>query len=322
MGFARQIRPKHDNRTRELRRRILGHSVVKVLVTGSEGLVGHFLAPRLESAGFSIARFDLKRSKAEDIRNPHALAAAVADVEGIVHLAAVSRVIWGEQDPENCIATNVTAVRNTLDLVAKSKLRPWLFFTSSREVYGDPDHLPVTEEADLRPLNTYARTKLEGERLVQAARAAGLTANIARLASVYGWAGDHDDRVAPAFAAAAARGGQLRVDGPANTLDFTFVEDVVGGLTSFISTTANGTTLPIIHFASGSGTSLGELAKIAARNARKPVDLVEEEPRSYAVSRFVGEPSRARKLLGWSATMPVEQGMKQLIDQYAAMKQP
>lgn len=305
-----------------MHRRILGQGVLRVLVTGSEGLLGHFLVPRLETGGFSVARFDLRRSKAEDIRDPQALAAAMADVEGIVHLAAVSRVVWGEQNPANCIATNVTAVQNILDLATKSKLRPWIFFTSSREVYGDADRLPVIEEANLRPLNTYARTKLEGERLIQVASAAGLTANIARLASVYGWAGDHDDRVAPAFASAAARGGQLRVDGRANTLDFTFVNDVVDGLARFISATASGSTMPIIHLASGRGTSLGELAKIAARNARKPVEVLEGEHRSYAVSRFVGDPSRARKLLGWSATTPIERGMKQLIDQYAAMKQP
>ena len=289
-----------------------------ILVTGSEGLIGRHLSPRLESVGLSIRRFDIRRSTAEDIRDRNAMAAAVDNVHGIVHLAAVSRVVWGERDPANCIATNVTALHELLELASRSKSRPWMFFVSSREVYGNAAYLPVPEHAPLQPINVYARTKQEGERHVLAARESGLVTNIARLSSVYGWAGDHEDRVAPAFALRAARGGRIRIDGRQHTLDFTFIDDVVDGLSRFVAATARGECLPTIHFSSGFGTSLEGLARIAIDHARKPVEVVEEPPRSYAVSRFVGDPSRAATLLGWSAKTLVEHGMKQLIDQYVA----
>jgi nucleoside-diphosphate-sugar epimerase len=57
-----------------------------ILVTGSAGLVGRRLVPRLESAGFSTRGFDIHRSPLEDVRNAEALASAIGDVEGTVHL--------------------------------------------------------------------------------------------------------------------------------------------------------------------------------------------------------------------------------------------
>jgi UDP-glucose 4-epimerase len=289
-----------------------------ILVTGSAGLVGHFLVPRLKQEGFATRGFDIRRTPAEDVRNAEAFASAIDGVEGIVHLAAVSRVVWGERDPENCIATNITGLQTLLETAAKSKTKPWILFASSREVYGNATDLPVSEDAPLRPINLYARTKQEGERRVQAAREVGLVTNIARLSSVYGWIGDHDDRVVPAFAIAAARGGRIRVDGKTNTLDFAFVDDVVEGLTRFVIATARGERLPVIHFVSGKGLSLGGLADIALSHARKPVDLTEGIQRDYAVSRFIGDPTRAAKLLNWSAALSVEAGMKRLVDAYVA----
>lgn len=293
-----------------------------ILVTGSEGLIGCHLSQKLASIGYPIRRFDIRRSAAEDIRNRQALAGAMVGVEGIVHLAAVSRVVWGERDPAKCVATNVTALQNLIDIAARSTSRPWVLFASSREVYGNSGRLPISEDAPLKPINVYAQTKQEGEKRVLAARDSGLVTNVARLSSVYGWSGDHQDRVAPAFALAAVRGGRIQVEGCANTFDFTFVDDVTDGLLRFVIATARGERLPAIHLASGAGTSLATLAQIAADNARKPVEVVEERPRPNGVGRFIGDPARAAALLGWSATVPVQEGMKRLINQYAARDKP
>jgi nucleoside-diphosphate-sugar epimerase len=293
-----------------------------VLITGSEGLIGRHLSPRLANCGFGLRAFDIRRSPQEDIRDGHARAEALDGVEGVVHLAAISRVVWGERDPANCAATNVTALRGLLDIAIRAARRPWVVFVSSREVYGNAAGLPVDEEAPLRPMNVYARTKCDGELLARQARDAGLVVNVARLSSVYGCVDDHADRVVPAFAKAAACGGSIRVDGPSNTLDFTFIDDVTEGLAGLIAATARGEVFPPIHFVSGRGTTLGALAELAVSRARAPVETIEASSRDYDVSHFVGNPARARALLGWSATVPIAVGLKRLIAGFAATRFP
>jgi len=81
-----------------------------ILVTGADGLVGRHICALLRGANIAHRPFDLKLSPSEDIRNRPAVAEALKGVRGVVHLAAVSRVVWGERDPMLCAATNVDAL--------------------------------------------------------------------------------------------------------------------------------------------------------------------------------------------------------------------
>jgi nucleoside-diphosphate-sugar epimerase len=291
-----------------------------ILVTGSEGLIGRYLTQTLLDSGHEVRRFDIVRSPAEDVRNAVALAKAIHGVSGVVILGAVSRVIWAERDPARCTATNIDALSTIIRLCLEQKKRPWILFASSREVYGNAEQFPVAEDAPLRPVNLYARSKVKGEALIGEARDAGLIANICRLSSVYGCPLDHRDRVAMAFAQAASFGGTIRLEGADNILDFTSVQDVTRGLALQIGATAQGERLPPIHFVSGQGTTLADLAGIACRNARNIISLEETVPRSFDVPRFVGDPSRAKALLGWSAGTAIQEGLPVLIDDICAMQ--
>ncbi len=276
---------------------------MRVLVTGSDGLVGSALAPALVRAGMDVVPFDLVRG--DDIRDPASLA-KIGPFDGVVALAAVSRVVWGQRDPATCIATNVGGTRNILD--AARRHGAWVVFASSREVYGQPDHLPVAEDHPLRPLNVYAETKVAGEALV---RAADLRTAIVRLSSVYGSPHDHADRVVPAFCRAALANRPLRVEGRDHRFDLVWLDDVVDAL-SIISRRVKEQSLPDLHLVSGKGSTLGELAGMAIAAAGGGV-AVDGPPRDYDVSAFVGDPRRARQLLGWSATTPVDVGVRRLV---------
>ena len=99
-----------------------------------------------------------------------------------------------------------------------------------------------------------------------AARETGLNASILRFSNVYGDAKDHPDRVIPAFAGAAARGGEIRVEGSHLAFDFTHVEDVATGIEAMVQLLAAGDRAPLpIHFVSGVSTTLGQLASMAQR---------------------------------------------------------
>ena len=286
-----------------------------ILITGSEGLIGSALRAALAARGTEVGGLDIRgpRGEAGDVRDAPCVRDSVAGCRGIVHLAAVSRVVWGERDPQGCRDVNVGGLRNVTQAAVGSTRRPWLVFASSREVYGQPYHLPVTEDAPLRPVNMYGRCKVEGERLVEAARAKGLRAAVVRLSNVYGSTRDYPDRVLPAFARAAVRGTVLRVEGEDNAFDFTHLDDTVRGLVALTKLLSEGETPPPIHLLTGQSTTLGQLAALAVELAGTAAPIVRGPPRAFDVSRFHGDPSRAQKLLGWVPRVGLREGLGRLI---------
>lgn len=291
----------------------------KILVTGSSGLVGAALVPALRNKGIEVIGLDMRADCAArgDVRDVARVFREVARVDGVVHLAAVSRVVWGERDPALCRATNLGGLHNVLDAAARSARAPWVIFASSREVYGQPDSLPVNEDAPLRPMNVYGNVKAEGEHLVTQAQHAGQRACIIRLSNVFGSTSDHADRVVPSFARAAATGADLRVDGLDHTFDFTHIDDVVRGILALIELLGTGDRLPVpIQFVSGKPTTLGELAKLAIRLGGSGSSIRVAEPRNFDVARFYGNPSRAKALLGWQAQVKLGCGLARLVQAF------
>jgi UDP-glucose 4-epimerase len=242
---------------------------------------------------------------------------AISRCDGLVHLAAVSRVVWGERAPASCWATNVGGLRNLLKAAASSPSQPWVIFASSREVYGQPERLPVTEDCPQRPVNTYGRSKVEGERLVEAARRDGLRACTVRLSNVFGATSDHADRVVPAFARGAVACQELRVDGPDHSFDFTYIDDVARGIVELAELLESSKVAPSpIHFVSGTPTTLGELATMAIRLAKSGSTIRHARPRDFDVASFFGDPARARELLGWRPRVDLEVGLARLIQAF------
>lgn len=294
----------------------------KILITGSSGLIGRALIPLLSQQHFQHIAFDKAYPKKHpsygDITDIATLRRAMSDCVGVINLAAVSRVIWGEQDPELCRLTNFQGVQNVLQVALEQANPPWVIFSSSREVYGQPESLPVHEDMPLQPMNVYARAKRDAEQAVLAARQQGLQTAIVRLSNVYGCTQDHVDRVVPAFARAAALGRAMRVDGWKHTFDFTHVSDTARGIFALIERLQAGARdLPPIHLLTGQPTTLGQLATLANRLGQGTSTINEAQERDFDVARFYGNPSRAEKLLDWSAKVSIEQGLKQLIADFS-----
>jgi UDP-glucose 4-epimerase len=252
-----------------------------------------------------------------DIRDIESVAAAMENCTGVIHLAAVSRVVWGQRDPLRCREVNVEGTKNVLAAAAARGARaPWVLVASSREVYGQASDFPVPESAPYRPLNAYARSKVEVENIAVSSKKDGLRTSVVRFSSVYGDIVDHSDRVAPRFARLAAEGGTLLVDGEDTTLDFTHIDDITGGLRIMTELLAAGDgPLPPVHFVSGRGTTLQELANIAVTSAGSGIVEV-GPPRDYDVNKFIGDPSRAEQLLGWRSSTGLEEGTKRLVDDF------
>ncbi len=292
-------------------------------MTGSSGLIGRTLSTLLTSKGIEVVKFDLQPSSETgclDIRDGRAVDAAMSGIDGVIHLAAVSRVLVAEADAKTCWATNVMGLRNVIESMFMTRPRSWLIFASSREVYGQSARQPVKEQFDTRPVSTYGASKLEGERLVLQARNCGLQTAVVRLSNVYGCVHDHPTRVAPAFARAAAAAGQLRVDCATSAFDFTHVQDVCDGIWRLADLLSKQPWEPFpIHLVSGRATSLTELATLAQSCSRVPSTMVYGQPRVNAVTHFRGDPARAAALLGWRAATRLEDGMRRLVDKFAQL---
>lgn len=292
---------------------------MRILITGSAGLVGASMQEwARRQSNIQIATFDVRDSAAEDVRNIDSLRECMAKCEGVIHLAAISRVVWSERDPELCWATNVGGTLNVLRAAVDARRRPWLLFASSREVYGQPSQLPATEDTRREPINVYGRAKLEAERLFERARADGLQTAIVRLSNVYGRTDDHRDRVIPAFCHGAATRQPLRIDGRSHVFDFTHVRDTVEGLGAVVGVLAAGErSLPPIHLLTGQPTTLLQLAELANAAADGRCELIDGTERSYDVARFWGDPGRARELLGWGARISIAEGVRELVGRFA-----
>ncbi len=284
---------------------------MRVLVTGSEGLVGATLVDWLRARGDEVVDFDIQKD-GSDIRDADAVQRAMAGCDGVVHLAAVSRVAWGEADPDLCDDINITGTSVILQAAVAAENRPWVLFASSREIYGDPDAFPVREDARVAPVNTYGRSKAAGEGLVRAAAAEGLRCAILRLSNVYGTPNDHPDRAVPSLLWRAVQGEELRISGEDHFFDFVHVEDCARGLMMVIDRLQAGIETPPLHLATGVRTSLGALARAALATAASASALKVLPSRSFDVAGFQGDPTRASDILGWRAEIDLDEGLRRL----------
>lgn len=294
-----------------------------ILVTGSNGLIGKSLCEYLYAHNLHFKEFDINLPKSHpnfgDINNKFSIAAHLEGCTGIIHLAGVSRVIWGERDPDGCWQTNVVGTQNILEAAFNSSLKPWVIYASSREVYGQQQKFPVTESASLQPLNVYAHSKVAAEELVQHYNTRGLTTAVLRFSSVYGRTDDHMDRVVPAFCRAAVLNKPFKIEGLQNTFDFTHVSDVVRGILRTIECLEHNQSLPPIHLTTGQPTTLQTLANYVCEAGPFQPEIIELPPRNFDVSKFYGDNGLAREYLGWEPSTPIKTGINQLTQDYLSV---
>jgi nucleoside-diphosphate-sugar epimerase len=234
--------------------------------------------------------------------------------DGIVHLAAVSRVIWGEKQPDLCREVNCGGTRNVLNAAAKQSEAPWFIFGSSREVYGEPNLLPVREDSPLAPKNVYGETKVEGELLTRSyGERSGANSLVLRFSNVYGSRFDIMDRVIPRFILAAYARTPLEIHGGSQLFDFTYVEDTVRGICLAVAAASrkDNRMAPgdAYHLLTGHGTTLQEIAWMIGQEVEGGAKVVFKEGRVYDVDRFVGDPAKSDSGLGFRASILPAKGI-------------
>ena len=281
---------------------------MKILVTGSEGLIGSILCKKL-SKNFQPVRYDLKNGK--NILNVKSLKKELKSCDGVIHLAAVSRVITAYKNPLLSIKHNILGTANILENIRQINPKIWCVYASSREVYGESKN-KVKESDPLNPINVYGATKYSGESLMNTYHLNyGLNTFVVRFSNVYGSINDHKDRVIPIFLNQASKNKDITVFGGSQTFDFVHVQDATDGMMKLISKIVhNKAKHRTYHFVSGKGANLMELANLIIKTTKSKSEIKKMKSRNFDVNFFIGNPNLAKKDLNWTAKIHLEQGLK------------
>jgi UDP-glucose 4-epimerase len=284
---------------------------MKIVITGGAGFIGSHLVDRLARDGADeiVAVDNLHRGRrahlaqhegnpavrlAEaDIRDANALCDLCAGADVIYHLAAQSNVMGAVSDLSYSFATNVAGTVNVLEAARACDVRR-VIFSSSREVYGEVDRLPVPEDTPFNAKNAYGASKAAGELYARVfLNTYGVETAVLRFANVYGRR--DRDRVIPLWMEAAAQGQEMIVYGGQQLIDFVHVNQVVEAMLR--AATADIIGQPI-NVGSGQGTPLLQLAErvMALPGASSKLDL--RPARSVEVARYTAEIGLMRAMLG------------------------
>ena len=173
------------------------------LVTGGAGFLGSHLVDRLVSEDWSVRvldNFSSGRMKniehlkgrqevevlEEDLKNPEEAGKAIRGVDVVFHYAANPEVCLSTTNPEIHFNENIVATFNLLEAIRKNEIER-LVFASSSSVYGEPEEIPIGEDAPVRPVSVYGASKAACESLIHAySKLYGIKAVIIRYANVVG----------------------------------------------------------------------------------------------------------------------------------------
>ncbi|MBN1268171.1 MAG: SDR family oxidoreductase [Kiritimatiellae bacterium] len=306
--------------------------MAECLVTGGAGFIGSNLSRALTEAGLSVRVLDnfstgRRENLADlgadvdlvegDIRDADAVAQAVRGVRYVFHLAALPSVIRSVGDPAATNDVNITGTLNAL-LAARDANVERFVFSSSSSVYGDTPTLPKQEDMTPMPLSPYAVSKLAGEHYSRIFhKLYGLKTFALRYFNVFGPRQDPASQYAaviPLFIDALREGRAPTIYGDGEqTRDFTFVDDVVHG-NLCCCTARDEAAGQVYNIAAGGRTSVNDLAAALARLMGKDVAPVHADPRPGDVRDSQAAHERAARLLGWSARVSFEEGLRQTVE--------
>lgn len=303
----------------------------KVLITGADGFIGSHLTERLAREGAKVRAFVyynsfgrwgwLDETEPEffenikifpgDIRDLNRVFEAVEGQDVVFHLASLIAIPYSYHAPASYVQTNVEGTLNILSACRKVGVRR-LIHTSTSEVYGTAQYVPIDENHPLRGQSPYAASKIGADMMVESFyQSFNLPAIIIRPFNTYG-PRQSSRAVIPTIMSQLFQGcNQIKLGALSPTRDFNYVSDTVSG---FLSVALCDKGLgQVINVGSEKEISIGNLAKIIMEVTGKKADIVCEgerlRPPNSEVNRLLCNASKAREWAGWTPKYSLEDGL-------------
>ncbi|MCP5100552.1 MAG: NAD-dependent epimerase/dehydratase family protein [Chloroflexi bacterium] len=306
---------------------------MRILITGSSGQIGTNLGLYLQKNGHFVFGIDKRPNSwttkietlLQDLSVPYrhfekgiGHAEYPPDLDLVVHFAAHAKVHELVQQPDRALE-NITMTYNVLEFCRHNNLP--IIFSSSREVYGDI-HRYITEEsyADFAFTESpYSASKISGEALIYSyAQCYGLKYLVFRFSNVYGRYDNDIERmlrVIPHFIRQIKQNMPITVYGKDKVLDFTYIDDCIGGVSRGIELLVNGTeSNHTINLAFGQGTSLVTMAEYIGEALGVVPDMTIEPARIGEVTHYIANIGKARALLNYEPQTSLKEGIQKSVD--------
>ena len=303
-----------------------------ILVTGADGFIGSHLTEALVRQGYKVRAFvyynsfnswgwldqcsDDVKGQFEvfpgDIRDPHGVKEAMKGCETVLHLAALIAIPFSYHSPDTYVDTNIKGTLNVLQAARELGIKR-VIHTSTSEVYGTAQFVPITEKHPLQGQSPYSATKIAADQLAFSFYSSfNLPVVTVRPFNTYG-PRQSARAVIPTIITQIANGQQrIKVGTISPTRDFSYVKDTVAG---FIAALNSDKGLgQVINLGSNFEVSIGATVKLIAETMNSTIEIISDEarmrPENSEVERLWADNTKAKELFGWQPEFSGEDGFK------------
>ena len=307
----------------------------KVLVTGADGFIGSHLTESLLEKGYDVKAFvyynsfnnwgwldtfpkeklDQIEIFAGDIRDPNGVREAMKGVDEVFHLAALIAIPFSYHSPDSYVDTNIKGTLNVLQ-AARELDTSRILVTSTSEVYGTAQYVPIDEKHPFQGQSPYSATKIGADRLAESFyRSFNLPVSIVRPFNTFGPRQSARAVIPTIISQLLAGKDKIELGALTPTRDFNYVKDTAAG---FIAIAESDKTIgEEINIATQREISIGDLAKEIIAQINPDAKIVCDEqrlrPEKSEVNRLLGANAKIKELTDWKQQYTFEQGIAETI---------